>query len=271
MPDFVVVGAAKAGTSTLRSALDRHPRVFLPDVDEPGWFAWTDQGAPRRWPTDVPADVPIRSQQAYDALYAAAPPGALTGEVCPLYLESAVAPQALQAACPGARIVVTLRDPVERAWSGYWMHVRAGLETRPPEAAFGPEEHRVEIGRYARNLRPWLDGFGPDAVLVLYVEEWARAGLGELASFLGLDSLDLPPPQNIGGRPRNRLVAAAMGSEGLRSAARRLPAAIKDPLRRGALGPSPALPPALGDRLRSLYAAEAVALEALVGRRPPWG
>jgi hypothetical protein len=253
MPDFVVIGAAKAGTSTLHAALSSHPDVFLPSVPEPGWFAW-DGAAPRRWPTDVPADVPVRDEPSYQALYADAPAGALTGEVCPLYLESAIAPDRLKAAHPDARIVVTVRDPVSRAWSSYWMHVRGGLETRPPEDAFGPEEHRVQVGHYAANLAPWVERF--DRVCVLQFEEWTRDGLGTLAAFLDLTELPMPPPENVGGRPRNPLVAAAMASPSVRSIATRLPDGLKKAARRGALAPIPPIPPSIRAHLESIYAAD---------------
>ncbi len=269
MPDFVVVGAAKAGTSTLRAALRRHPGVFLPDVDEPGWFAWQD-GAPRLWPSDVPADVPIRSAEDYAALWSDAPVDALRGEVCPLYLESPVAPGKLRAAHPDVRVVVTLRDPVDRAWSSYWMHARGGLETRPPEDAFDPDEHRIQIGRYARNLDPWLERFPREQIQVLFFEEWTADGLHALAAFLGLASLPLPPPANVGGRPRNRLVGAALASPTLRSVGQRLPDALKGPLRDRALTATPPMPAELRAQLESLYADEADALEQQLGMRPPW-
>ncbi len=246
MPHFVVIGAAKAGTSTLRAALRAHPRVFLPAVDEPGFFAWDGSGAPRRWPTTVPADVPVRTRAAYDGLFARASDSALTGEVCPLYLESALAADALKAHSPDARIVVTLRDPVERAWSSYWMHVRGGLETRPPEEAFGPDEHRVQIGHYERNLAPWRERF--EHVCVLQFEEWTERGLGELAGFLGLDRLELPRAENVGGRPKNPVVAAAMASPAAQRLAQRLPEGLKRSIKRSALDPTPRIPDSVSRR-----------------------
>lgn len=267
MPDFVVIGAAKAGTTTLHAALEAHPGVFVAP-GEPGFWACLGERTPRHWPTGIPAEVPVRSAEAYAALFADAPATVLRGEVCPLYLESPVAPTALSVAHPDCRVAVSLRDPVDRAWSSYWMHVRGGLEDRPPQDAFGPEEHRVQVGRYRRNLLPWVQGF--ERILPLWFEDWTRTGLQELATFLEMDALPLPPAQNPGGRPRNALVKTALGSDRLRSLASKLPPRLRDALKAGALAAIPPMPDDVRMHLQTLYADEAEGLEDLLGVRPSW-
>ncbi len=275
MPDFVVVGAAKAGTSTLTAMLDEHGAFFVPDVHEPGFLAWRDDGGPvRRWATDVPADVAVRDAAAYDALWA--DPGVGRGgrrrlgvDVSPLYFESAVAPARIAEA--GVPAIVTLRDPTERAWSSYWMHRRGGLETRPPEDAFTPGEHRVQTGFYARNLA----AFDRVRLHVTFFEEWtapdpsARAALAE---FLGVDPTPwaaAPEARNPGGAPRVPAVERAG-----RAVGRRLPALVAAPARvlRDALrDPMPPLPDDLRAHLDALYADDRAALAERLGRELPWG
>ena len=270
MPDFVVLGAAKAGTTSLAAALAEHPGVFLPDCPEPGWLAW-DGGAPRRWPADVPADVPIRSQAAYEALFEAAPPQAVAGDISPLYLESVHAPRRLAEELPGALLVATLRDPADRAWSSYWMHRQAGLESRAPEEAFGPDEHRVQVGHYARNLQPFGEG-----VLLLVFERWTvdPAHLGPLLDALGLDPAGFPPEApaaNRGGVPTNRLAAGLLASPGARALASRLPAPAADlgrAVKARLLRPPPPMPPAIRAHLDALYRDGVHALAPRLGGVP---
>ncbi len=270
MPDFVVLGAAKAGTSSLAALLAAHPQLFLPHVSEPGWLGW-DDGAPRRWPCDLPDDVPVRSRDAYLDLFASAPGGSLCGDVSPLYLESAVAPQRIAAELPNALLVATLRDPAERAWSSYWMHRQAGLESRAPEQAFGPAEHRVQVGYYARNLEPFGDG-----VHLLVFERWTAdpAALEPLMERLGVDPAGLPteiPRTNRGGVPTNPIASALLASPSARSLARRLPRPLADAGRAAKarlLKPPPPLPPATRARLDALYRDDVHALAERLGGVP---
>ncbi len=270
MPDFVVLGAAKAGTTSLAALLAAHPQVFLPELSEPGWLGW-DEGAPRRWPSDVPADVPVRSREAYLELFAPAPADSLCGDVSPLYLESAVAPRRIAEELPEALLIATLRDPAERAWSSYWMHRQAGLESRAPEQAFGPEEHRVQVGYYARNLEPFGEG-----VLLLVFERWTadRAALEPLVQRLGIDPAGFPsdiPRTNRGGVPTSAVAATLLASPTARSLARRLPrplAAAGRALKARSLEPTPPLPPAIRARLDALYRDDVHALAERLGGVP---
>jgi hypothetical protein len=269
MPDFLVIGAAKAGTSALSRMLALHPDVFLPQLAEPGWFAWRDDGPLRRWPTPIPALLSVRDAASYGALYAGASHQQRCGDVSPIYLESPVAVDRAPAAC---RIVATLRDPADRAWSAYWMHRRDGLEAREPGDAFDVAEHRVQVGFYGRLLRSWFDRFGE--VHVLFVQEWtgedgaARRGLAE---FLGLDPEPwgpAPAKVNVGGVPRWSRLDRAAGA-----AARHLPAGLADgarALRDRARAPLPAMPAGLRAELGAIYEEDRAELRALLGRELPW-
>lgn len=276
-PDFVVLGAAKAGTSSLAAWLGRQPGVFIPDVAEPGFFAWDGAGAPRRWTTSIPAIVPVRDDSAYAAIFAKAEEGALRGDVSPIYLESAVAADRLVAASPDLRLVVSLRDPVERAWSDYGMHVRDGLERRPPEVALAAGEHSVRAGEYGQLLAPYLGGFGRPALHVMVFEEWTcdpATGLASLAAFLGLPApRDVSVPrENLGGRPRlPRLHRALSGGSPLARLGRRLPPslqAVGRRLRSDLSLPAAPIPPDLARRLAEHYRPDRDAVAALLGRPP---
>src|SRR5581483_6528785 len=135
LPDFLVIGAPKAGTTALHVALARHPQVFMSPVKEPKFFLTEGKPLPAgRGPGDAATNRKIVWRRSeYEALFDAAPAGARRGESTTLYLRNAQACRRIHEAIPDARLIAVLRDPVDRAHSN-WTHLRsAGLE---PEGDF---------------------------------------------------------------------------------------------------------------------------------------
>ena len=108
LPDFFIIGAAKAGTTSIYAMLDQHPDIFLPARKEPEFFARDDlYGA---------------GLESYAALFADARPGQVTGEASTLYSLSPFFPEAparIKAHVPDAKLIYILREPVSRAYSFY--------------------------------------------------------------------------------------------------------------------------------------------------------
>jgi Sulfotransferase family len=203
-PDFFIVGAPKAGTTWLYRNLAHNPRLFLPQNKEPRYYAAeegerVDGAGPgdAGWLADF-----VRDRGAYEGLFAATGEGQLIGEASSDYLyRSEVAAGRIAADRPEARIVVLLRDPVERAHSN-WLHlVREGHETLPFAAALAAEEGRVAAGwawwwhygrrgAYAEQLLPFLERFPADQVLLAGYEEIGADPAGLLrrvSGFLGVE------------------------------------------------------------------------------------
>lgn len=204
-PDVLIIGAPKAGTSALHTALARHPRVFASRVKEPKYFMCTDAPPPAyRGPGDA------HSQQEwvwragdYQALFADAPDGSLRLESTPFYLYLPHARRRLAEELPQARFIVVVRDPVDRAYSN-WMHLWVdGLE---PEAdfvtAWRSEEDRIRagwapfwhyrrLGRYGEQLADLYARVERERILVLryrrLVDEPA-ATLNQVCAFLGIET-----------------------------------------------------------------------------------
>jgi hypothetical protein len=179
-PDFFVVGAAKAGTTALYNWLQDHPAIFLPAVKEPGFFAYADGAAlPKCGPFDPNYFNQIAvDNESYSALYEKAGPR-LTGDVSPVYLLNENAAERIAAARPDARIIIVLRDPVERAFSQYMHHVRDSLETCETfEQALAEESSRLAAGwswghgyathgHYCAQIKRYLSVFPREQVLFL--------------------------------------------------------------------------------------------------------
>jgi hypothetical protein len=231
MPDFLVIGAPKAGTTALHVALARHPGLYMSAVKEPKFFL-TDGPPPTK---GGPGDAltyreHVWRRPEYEALFDPAPPGTLRGESTPLYLYDRAAMRRIRETIPGARLIVVLRDPVERAHSN-WTHlwsaglepvgdfVRAcGEEERRVEAGWASFWHYIGLGRYGEQLEYLFTLFPREQVLVLryrlLVDEPAQT-LDRICEFLGVAPgvLTEIPRQNVTSHPEptvgHRAVSAA--------------------------------------------------------------
>jgi hypothetical protein len=279
LPDFLVIGAYKSGSTALHEALRAHPEVFVPAQKGPSFFAFDGVEEPDR---PLPPGT-VRRWEAYQALFDPAPAGAVRGEVSPEYLANPRAAGRIHERVPDARLVAILRNPVERAFSDYLMYVRDGLE---PEADFGraldaqeerrraadPSGYYVETGFYGRQLRPYFEAFPRERIQVHLFEDFAAdpaAVLRSLFTFLGVDPALGEAPEravNVSGVPRNALVAAAV--RGGRRLAPLLPATVrrraKATLARGL--DRPELAPEHRRRLVELYREDVAELERLLER-----
>ena len=202
LPDFLVVGAPKAGTSALHTALDQHPQLFMSKVKEPKYFLC--DGPPPR--SGGPGDAHsyrewIWQQQRYEALFEGASPGQLRGESTPFYMSSPDAMARIKDAVPHAKLIAILRDPIDRAHSN-WAHMWAdGLETIPDFlAACAAEESRIEAGwapiwryksagLYGEQIRDIYSMFRRDQVHLLRykdVVDSPRDAINGICRFLGV-------------------------------------------------------------------------------------
>ncbi len=207
LPAFVVIGAQRAGTTTLWRWLLAHPQVLPPVLDSKG-VHWFDLDA-HRPPWWYRAHFPLRSTLARRT------PSAVSGEASPYYLFHPRAPEMAAATLPDTRFVVLLRDPVSRAVSHYHHMRDEGNEPLDTlEAALAAEPGRLEgaeaalladpsavhqhhlhhayaaRGRYAQQLERWFAAVGRDRVLVLdagRMRSEPDALMAEICSFIGID------------------------------------------------------------------------------------
>lgn len=201
LPDFLIIGAQKAGTSSLYKYLLQHPAILPAYQKEIHYFTIPDlyfKG--EKWyrghfPTGL-----VKGQR-------------LTGEASPSYLFFPLVPERVYQMMPQVKIIVLLRDPVARAFSNYHHQVRRGLETLPFEEAIAqeptrlgndlqktiddPRFHSLELahhsyllrGDYVTQLKRWRKFFPVEQMLVLKSEDFYDAPqqiVTQAASFLNL-------------------------------------------------------------------------------------
>lgn len=225
-PDFIIIGAAKSGTTSVYNYLLQHPEIFMCPRKEPSFFAFEGQTVTLAGPLDqefhdrrVVSDI-----GAYQALFQDAEKGMKTGEASVIYLYSTEAPTRIKKHVPEVKLIAILRDPVDRAFSGFRHMRRDGREPIPDFArALRQEEARIkagwehqwhyaQLGFYYRQLRRYYDTFSRDQISVYtYDELLARpfAVLEDIFRFLDVDPTfrpDISQWYNIAGKPRSRVL-----------------------------------------------------------------
>ena len=273
-PNLFVVGAARAGTTSLWRYLDGHPEIWMAPIKEPNFFSGVRH----------PLNPDVHDEATYLRLFAPGAGSKLRGEASPSYLWSEGVPDRIKRVSPEARILVSLRDPVERTYSGYWYAVRLGKEDRPlPEAIREeleePRNRFVASSFYAETVGRYLQAF-PGAVHVLFLEELTRdprAEMRRVLDFLGVDAavadrLDLKA-HNSYALPRSRLAGLVHNSPRVRAAARAVaPLGLRLRVQRLLLRrpPRSAMESGVEAFLTELFALDVERLRTLLGRDLPW-
>lgn len=225
--DFLVVGAAKSGTSTLFETLRMHPGIFIPQRKECRYFSCMPENF--SGPRSVQPKYIIQSSDEYRALFDKTKPGQLRGDVSPdyLYYHRNAVPRILDEVNAQVPIIIVLRNPIDRAYSNYLHHVRERWEKLGFEAALDAEEQRraanwtwgwryVDVGLYAEQVKAYLDNF--ERVLLLLFEEDIVTGraTGKVLDFLNLEPFQEVSHDvhvNVSGFPRNWFLHRLMTDE----------------------------------------------------------
>lgn len=197
-PTFLLVGAAKAGTTSLYHYLHQHPDIFMSRVKEPHFFSWEDDGWPR-WA--------VKTRAEYENLFDEGADATARGEASTWYLYSEGAADRIHAANPDMKIVALLRNPVERAYSNWSFNLEKGydtaltfeealaLETERQETGTPWHQHYFQAGLYADQVRRYYERFGRERVLVLLYEDF-RANpqriVEQTYTFLGVEPTYTP-------------------------------------------------------------------------------
>ncbi len=198
LPDFIIIGAQKSGTSSLHAILAHHPRVYIPqreifffDVDDveqhPDFFVRTARG----W-TDHDFERDFATYLAwYRSLFEDARPGQVIGEDSTTYLASRAAPGRIAATLPGVKLIALLRDPVTRAYSHYWHTVSTGRATMTFEQSLRHARgNLITRGLYLEQIERYLAHFDRQSLKVILFEEFVsdeQSTVDDVCAFLGLD------------------------------------------------------------------------------------
>lgn len=215
LPNFMIIGVAKAGTTSLFRYLDQHPQVFMCPIKGTNFFGyedarqwqWSDEGAP-----PLLRNFPVRTIEAYKAAFAGAADELAIGEAAPQYLRCPTAAQRIHASIPEVKLIASLRNPADRAFSGFLMRTRRGEAVKSLYRELTPEASHVRESFYYQRLKRYFDLFPRDQIKILIFEEFkqdATRAMSDVFGFLGVDRnhmLDTSTAHNAAAVPRSRLL-----------------------------------------------------------------
>lgn len=266
-PDFVLIGAAKAGTTALQWYLAEHPDIFMSPMKETNFFAHEldDAGNALYGRPDLHR-FPVTTAEQYEQLFGGAGGFSAVGEASALYLECPFAARKIKAHIPTARIVCGLRNPVDRAYSDYQMYLRTrGMRFDPTTALSEdaewarPDSHWMQIGLYHQMLEPYFDVFDRDDIHIYLFDDLVASTptvVEGVYRFLGVDSAfspDFATPHNVGGMPKSTILERVVTSSTMQRVLQPVvPRRLADSVRRirtANMAPVPALPDDLRSRL----------------------
>lgn len=292
-PTFLVLGAYKAGTTSLYYYLRQHPQIYLPSIKEVRYLTYAGHQQCPLTPVELRASSwPVQTLTAYEALFAAAQPDQIAcGEVSPCYL--AFPKQSIlgiQQYAPQAKLIVILRNPVDRAYSSFINLVRSGREevqdfrtvikleeSGKVRATDGSPRRNLQESYYFSALKSYYQAFPSEQIQLFLYDDWQRDAQGLLRAifrFVAVDETfqpDRSQKYNVAAWPRSArlhrwLHRAEHFSNRLDKCWPTLGQRLHSALIRLNLTTAPALPADLRRQLTDRYRADIIQLEALIGR-----
>jgi len=279
-PNLFIIGAARAGTTSLYNYLSQSPEIFMSYVKEPHYFSslFIDYEELLRKPQKGKHyhTLFFPDDESYLSLFDEAVHFKRIGEASPSYLYDEGAPRLIKKNVPDAKLIALLRDPVERAYSHFLQDVSNGKQSLDfyealtedyarQEKGWGLSHLYVELGFYYQQLKRYWDIFDPGQLLILPFDSLKndlRNTLRKVAMFLGVDdhfsgSLDPRKAYNEFRAPRSPLAARLFKDRSkFRKISDLLPKKLRFLLRDTLVlsgGEKPALEPKAIEFLTSIY------------------
>lgn len=196
-PNFFIVGTPKAGTTSLYYYLEEHPEIYVSPIKETNYFSYNDikrQGL-------YYAEEHVRTPEDYAAQFAGVKSEKAVGEASVSYLFYPDVPGKIKAFNPDARIIMVLRNPIDRGFSHYLMDKRLGFVKRSLEDIVHRKKNDkveelhyqqyISLGCYYEQVKRYLDVFGKDKVMIILYEDVTKDIAGvvkRIYTFLGVDN-----------------------------------------------------------------------------------
>ena len=201
--NLFIVGAAKSATTSIYYYLSNHPEVFFPKLKEPRFFSSKYYSFPHKGNKDIEFTdrFIIRTLQDYENLYIGHKGEKIIGDASVDYLYIYQTAKDIHEYNPQSKIIIILRDPVQRAFSQYSHFVRDNRELETFEKALKLEEERIamgyefgwhyrKVGLYFEQVNEFIKTFEREKILILFfddIEKDTRQTLEKICQFLDLD------------------------------------------------------------------------------------
>ena len=280
MPDFFIIGAAKAGSTSLHDFLSRHPDVCMSTIKEPNFFSHQEISEQELYYPKKD----VKTADEYSKLFKDCKSGQLKGESSVSYLFYPGVASKIKQAVPNAKIIAILRDPISRAVSHYNMDKNLGLvKAELTEIFQHPDKYPLhyqqyfQLGNYYKLLKRYVDTFPSDQIKILYYDNLRSDEtelIATLCDFLGIDATlagDNVDRSNVTARPRSKFLQDIYASHKMRAAVKAvLPGKLKQKVIENFFerNPSYKLSDNFKEELRDYFHKDLESLRTLVGPLP---
>lgn len=281
MPNFLIIGAQKAGTTALYHYLKQHPQVYISPVKEPHFFSFEGEEANGR--------AHITDINAYRSLFEGVSDETAIGEASPSYIYIPQSSERIRHYVPDAKLIAVLRNPADRAYSNFLYAIWLGREPLTDFAlalqkeeeriqnGWGPFWHYQRKGFYYEQLQPYFERFDRAQIKIYLYEDLhtqAAGVLRDIFSFLGVDKSYVPDVSarlNVSGVPKSKISQTVVtGINAVNPIFKRvLPArlrGVRESIRNKVLDEAPPMPAEAREYLVELYREDVLKLQDLINR-----
>ncbi len=289
MPNFLIIGAAKSGTTSLYEYIKQHPSVFLTELKEPRFFALEDQVLDYKGPARNINHRSVTRLSDYHALFNTVADETAVGEASTIYLYDQKTSSNIKRHIPNCKLICILRNPVDRAFSSYSHLVRDGYETLSFEEGLAQEKVRIEEnwphlwhyakgGFYYEQVKRYVDDFEAGQVKIYLYEDLLHRPqwlINDVFQFLRIDTSfqpDTSRKSNISGSPKRKFVSQMLATDNWAKTISRLllpkstRAKIYKFVKQQNLGKADSITVETREMLTQLFRKDIIALSALIQR-----
>ena len=285
-PNFLIIGAAKAGTTALHTYLNQHPQIYMTPRKETNFFALEGEKLNFQGPGDEAInDFSITTLDAYQAEFKGVTKEVAIGEACPLYLYDFKAAARICNYNPEMKIIVILRNPVHRAYANFLHLIRDDRELCQnfPEALKVESErieqnwewfwHYIQLGYYGKQLQEYYNIFAENKIKVYLYEDFSKNPLElvqNICTFLNVKDDFVPDMQikpNKSGMPKNKFLHQLLTKPNpIKTALKPLfPSLLRQKIQHQNLA-KPELPREIKEELTQLYREDILHCQDLIHR-----
>ncbi len=204
LPNFIIIGAGKCGTTSMHGYLNQHPQIYLCPQKETYFFV-PEPTRSKLKPWGAITDI-----DNYSNLFKEASVDCIVGEISTTYYQYYESAKLIHQTLPQSKIIAILRNPANRAFSDYQMHYRKGNEKQDFHALLSPDNRFVKPGFYHSELIPFFELFDRQKIKIFLFEDLidnSQKMMADLFDFIEVDSNfvpDISKKSRVGGMPRNQ-------------------------------------------------------------------
>ena len=225
MPNFLIIGAPKAGTSSLYAYLKQHPEIYMSPIKEPHFFMLENKEINFRGPGDKERfKFAVHRIEDYQKLFAGVKNEIAVGEASTTYLGSERAPERIKQYIPDVKLIAVLRNPVDAAYASFLHLLRDGdefiddfsmalqAEQERIQKNWGLIWHYQQRNFYYAQVKRYFEIFNKEQIKIYIYEEFKenpRSVLYEIFDFLGVDpsfKSDISSKHNVSAMPKSMML-----------------------------------------------------------------